>query len=128
MDSSNDWLHNINVDRTLDRLGTYVDPAKRATLTKFLIEEEDKLGAGPDQLEHTVRRVREGKARISRTLVIIEGLVDHGLIDDETFSKAMELLKSMNESQDLIEKRYRRILLQTRTADYLSERRRRAAD
>jgi hypothetical protein len=69
-----------------------------------------------------VRLVRKGKARISRTLVIIEGLVDHGLIDDETFSKAMEVLSSMNESQDLIEKWYRLIITTNHgTADYCSK-------
>ena len=109
MDATSCWLHNINIDRALDRLGTYVDPRKRATLLKFLIEEEDQLGAGPDQLERTARRVREGKARISRTLAIIEGLIDCGLMDQETFSKALEVLSTMRESQALIEQRYRRI-------------------
>jgi hypothetical protein len=113
MDPLSSWLHNTNVDRTLNRLGTHVDPAKRAGLMKFLIEEENQLGADQDQLERTVRRVREGKARISRTLAIIQGLVGHGLMDEETFSKAMEVLSTMNESQRLIEQWYRRILLQT---------------
>jgi hypothetical protein len=112
MDLFSSWLHNTNVDRTLNRLGSYVDPAKRATLMKFLIKEEDQLGADQDQLERTVLRVREGKARISRTLAIIEGLVDHNLIDEEAFSKAMDVLDTMNESQYLIERWYRRILLQ----------------
>jgi hypothetical protein len=113
MDLFSSWLHNTNVDRTLNRLGGYVDPAKRAILMKFLIEEENQFGADQDQLERTVLRVREGKARISRTLAIIEGLVEHDLMDEETFSKAMDLLDTMNESQRLIEQWYRRILLQT---------------
>ncbi len=113
MDLLSSWLHNINVDRTLYRLGTHVDPAKRATLMKFLIEELDRLGAGSDQLECSARRVREGKARISRTLAIIEGLVEYDLMDEETFSKAMEVLSTISESQALIERRYRRILSQT---------------
>jgi hypothetical protein len=113
MDPLSSWLHNTNVDRTLNRLGAHVDPAKRATLMKFLIEEEDQLGAGPDQLERTVRRVREGKARISRTLAIIEGLVEHDLMDEETFSRAMEVLNTISESQALIEQRYRHILSTT---------------
>ena len=113
MDPLSSWLHNTNVDRTLNRLGTHVDPAKRASLMKFLIEEEDQLGAGPDQLERTVRRVREGKARISRTLAIIQGLVEHDLMDEETFSKAMEVLNTISESQALIEQRYQQILSTT---------------
>ena len=115
MDATSIWLHNTNIDRTLNRLGAYVDPRKRAILLKFLIEEEDQLGAGPDQLTSSGRRVREGRARVSRTLAIIEGLIDCGLMDQETFSKAMEVLSTLRESQDLIEQRYERILSQCRT-------------
>jgi hypothetical protein len=110
MDATSAWLHNINIDRTLNRLGTYIDPSKRATLLKFLIEEEDKLGAGREQLERAARRVREGQARISRTLAVIERLIDCGLMDGETFSKALEVVSTIRESQALIEQRYRRIV------------------
>ncbi len=79
---------------------------------KFLVEEMDRLGAGPDQLELSERRVREGKARISRTLAVIEGLVDRDLMDEETFSKAMEVLDTISKSQALIEQRHRQILSQ----------------
>ena len=108
MDATSCSLHNINIDRTLDRLGTYVDPRKRATLLKFLIEEEDQLGAGPDQLERTARRVREGKARISKVLAIIEGLIDCGLMNEEMHSKALAVLTALRDSQVLLEQRYRR--------------------
>src|SRR6516162_6215637 len=113
MDLFSSWLHNANIDRTLNRLGSYVDPAKRATLMKFLIKEEDQLGTDQAQLERTVLRVREGKARISRTLAIIQGLVEHDLMDEETFSKAMEVLNTIAASQALIEQRYRHILSTT---------------
>ena len=109
MDATSVWPHNINIDRTLNRLGTYVDPRKRDTLLKFLIEEEDQLGAGPDHLEHSARRVHEGKARINRTLAIVEGLIDSGLMDLERFSKAMEVLSTLRDSQTLIEERHKRI-------------------
>ena len=42
-------LHEVG-DHTLDRLATYVEPSTRAELLKFLIEEEDRLGTGPEQL------------------------------------------------------------------------------
>ena len=65
MDATSAWLHNINIDRTLNRLGTYIDPSKRATLLKILIEEEDKLGTGPDQLERAARpRARRPSAHL----------------------------------------------------------------
>ena len=110
MDATSTWLHNINVDRTLHRLGTHVDPRKRAALLKFLIEEEDQLGTGPDQLERMTRRVREGQARIYRTLVVIERLIDCGLMDEKTFSKALEVVSTIRKSQALIEQRYQRIV------------------
>ena len=109
MDATSVWLHNIKIDRTLNRLGTYVDPRKRATLLKFLIEEEDRLGAEPDELDGAARRVHEGKARINRTLAIVEGLIDSGLMDPERFSKAMEVVSTLRDSQTLIEERYKRI-------------------
>jgi hypothetical protein len=110
MDVTSAWLHNINIDRTLNRLGTYIDPSKRATLLKILIEEEDKLGTGPDQLERAERRMREGQARIYRTLVVIERLIDCGLMDEKTFSKALEVVSTIRKSQALIEQRYQRIV------------------
>ncbi len=113
MDATSAWLHNINVDRTLHRLGTHVDPKQRAALLKFLVNEEDQLGTGPDQLDHTARRVREGQARIGRTLAIIEGLIDCHLMDQEMFSKALGVLSTMRKSQDLIEERHRRVSSQS---------------
>jgi hypothetical protein len=50
MDQISIWLHNSNVDHTLDRLGTYVEPNTRAELLKFLVAEEDRLGRGREQV------------------------------------------------------------------------------
>jgi hypothetical protein len=54
--------------------------------------------------------VREGKARISRTLAIIEGLIACNLMDQETLSSALAVLSAIRESQLLIEQRYRLML------------------
>jgi hypothetical protein len=108
MDSASIWLHNINIDRTLNRLGSYVNPSERAALLKFLVEEEEQLGAGPEQLQHIERRVREGKVRISRVLAIIESLIERDLMNGEMYSKAMAVLTVLRESQVLLEQRYRR--------------------
>jgi predicted DNA-binding protein len=80
--------------------------------SNFLIEEEDQLGAEPADLDHAARRVHEGKAHINRTLTIVEGLIDSGLMDLERFSKAMEVLRTLRDSQTLIEERYKRISLE----------------
>jgi hypothetical protein len=56
--------------------------------------------------------VREGKARISRTLAIVEGLIDCHLMDQEMFSKVLGVLSTMRESQALIEEQYRLVASQ----------------
>ena len=107
MDTFSDWLHNASIDRTLDRLGTQVDPSARFSLLRFLVAQEARLGDGPDQLNHTARRIREGEARIDRTLAVIEVLIDHGLMDQEQFSKAFAVLTTR--SQTLLEQLHRRM-------------------
>ena len=109
MNSISAWLHNRKIDRTLDRLGAYVDPSARKALLKILIQHEDKLGAGPDQLKHTERRVREGEERIGRILAVLERLIDHGLMDEEKLSMAVAVLTTMRDSQVLLEQYYRRM-------------------
>jgi len=109
MDSISAWLHNRNIDRALGRLGTYVDPSARVALLKFLVQEEEKLGMGPDQLNLTERRIREGDARINKILAVIERLIDHGLMDQEKFSKAVSVLTAMRDSQVLLVRLYRRM-------------------
>jgi|SRR5215467_5248610 len=109
MDAFSNWFHNVRIDRTLDRLGTHVDPKARFALLQFLVAQEAQAGDGPKQLTHTARRVREGKARIDRTLAIMEGLIEHGLMDQEQFSKAWEVLITLHDSQILLEQLHRRM-------------------
>jgi hypothetical protein len=109
VDSISAWLHNRNIDRTLDRLGTYVDPHTRMTLLKFLIAEENKLGDGRSHLKRTERRIRAHEGRIERMLAVIERLSDQGLMDQETLSKAVAVVTAMRDSQVLLEQLYRRL-------------------
>jgi hypothetical protein len=74
-----------------------------------LVAQEAKLGDGPDKLHHTTRRIREGKARIDRTLAIMEGLIGHGLMDQEQFFKAWGVLITLHDSQILLEQLHRRM-------------------
>jgi hypothetical protein len=106
MDPISIWLHNSNVDHTLDRLGTYVEPNTRAELLKFLVAEEDRLGRGREQLENTARRVRQGRERITKILNIVEGLLERGLMDQEQLSRALSVVTTMREAQRLVEERY----------------------
>ena len=109
MDTVGSWLHNANIDRTLERLGAYVDPATRANLFKYLIAQEAEIGDGPHQLNETARRIHEGRARIDRATIIIEGLLDNGLMNVAKFSKAMAVLTTLQDSQVLLEQLHRRM-------------------
>jgi hypothetical protein len=60
-----------------------------ATLLRFLIEEQNRLGTG--------------RERITRVLAIIEGLMEHGLRDQEMFGKALSVLTNSSEAQRVIE-------------------------
>ena len=61
---------------------------------------------GPEQLEHTARRVREGRRRIAKVSNVIEGMVEHGLMGQERLSKALSVVTNMREAQRLVEQRY----------------------
>ena len=100
-----DWCHDLKVDQTLDRLSTYVDAGTRATLLKLLVDEQSHLGTHPVQLEKAVRRVWEGRERITRVLIIIEGLLEHGLMDRHKLSRALSVVDTMCEAQRLVEQR-----------------------
>jgi hypothetical protein len=78
MDQISIWQHKANIDRTLHKLGTYVAPSTAAELLKFLVEEQDRLGTGPEQLENAARRVRECGERIARLSSVVDGLMGHG--------------------------------------------------
>jgi hypothetical protein len=106
MDQISFSRHNSNIDRALHRLGTYVEPRTAAALLKFLVEEQHRLGTGPEQLENTARRVRECTETIARLSSVVDGLMGHGLIDQERLSRALSVLGNMREAQRLIEEHY----------------------
>ena len=106
MDQIGIWLHSSNIDRTLHRLGTYVELSKAAELLKFLVEEQDRLGTGPEQLENTARRIRECSETVARLSSVIDGLIGHGLIDQERLSRALSVITNMREAQRLLEQCY----------------------
>jgi hypothetical protein len=100
MDQISIWRHSSNIDQTLDKLGTYVEPSTAAGLLKFLVEEQDQLGTGPEQLENTARRIRECGQTITRLSSVVDGLMGHGLIDQERLSRALSVLGNMARLSD----------------------------
>jgi hypothetical protein len=73
------WFHQ-NLD---------VDSSMSAALLRFLVEEQDRLGTG--------------RERITRVLAIIERLMKHGLMDQETLARALSALANMPKAQLLVE-------------------------
>ena len=71
-----------------------------------MVEEEDKVGTGTEQLENTARRLREGRERIARLSNVIEGMVEHGLMDQERISQPLSVIRNMREAQRLVEQCY----------------------
>ena len=107
MDTITSWLHNANIDRTLERLGAYLDPSIRLSLLNRLIEQKAELADNSTQLDHTARRIREGRVRLDRTASIIDGLIDNRLMDQETFSKAFAVFTTLHDSLVLLEQHHR---------------------
>jgi len=46
MDTLSDWVRNARIDRTLNRLGTHVEPKARFALLQVVVAQEAKLGDG----------------------------------------------------------------------------------
>lgn len=84
MDGITAWFNQI-----LDRLGAYVDPSTSAALLRFLFEEQNRLGTG--------------RERITRVLAIIEGLMEHGPMNQETLGSSLSVVANMPEAQRLVE-------------------------
>ncbi len=95
-----------NIEHFADQLGTTADPTKRATLMRLLVEEEDKLGAGLEQLGVTERRIERGHRLIAEQRALIKRMDGNGH-DTRT---ASELLGAMVGMQAAFED-YRRTIM-----------------
>jgi hypothetical protein len=60
-----------NITNFADKLESEVDPAKRATLRRLLVEEEDRLGHDQEQLELTNKRLASGRGLIAKQQSLI---------------------------------------------------------
>jgi hypothetical protein len=102
----NTFVAGENIGRFADQLYGAVDVAKRATLLRLLVEEEDKLGVGLEQLGVIELRIAKGHQLIAdqRTLVTrmeADGRDGHG---------AQDLLTAMIAVQAAFERRRRWIV------------------
>lgn len=95
-----------NVERFGDQLCSAADPARRATLMRLLVEEEDNLGAGLEQLDAAELRIARCHQLIASQRVLVARIGSDGHDAEE----ANTLLSALLEVQELFEGYRRRIL------------------
>ncbi len=95
-----------NIENFADHLSTEADPARRAVLMKLLVEEEDKLGVGLEQLDLSEAFIVKGQSLIARQEALIERLENCG----REPRSANDVLNTLTEVHNLF-KDYRHLLL-----------------
>ncbi len=97
-----------NIANFIDQLGTEADPARRTVLMQLLVEEEDKLGIGLEQLDLSEAFIAKGQGLIARQEALIERLENCG----RDSRSANDVLNTLVTVQNLF-KGYRHVLLST---------------
>jgi hypothetical protein len=64
MDSTAQFVSDVNVARFVEKLQIEDDPAKRASLQRLLLKELENLGFDCKQLGNVQRQIAEGRHRI----------------------------------------------------------------
>ena len=106
MDSTARIVSDLNVARFMDRLQLELDPAKRASLQRLLLEEEDKFGRRAERLSDVQRHLAEGSRRIALQKALIETLKANG----QEVRLAERTLSNLVEIQRIFEQ-YRHVIL-----------------
>ena len=106
MDSTARIVSDLNVARFVDRLQLELDPAKRASLQRLLLEEEDKFGRRAERLSDVQRHLAEGSRRIALQKALIENLKANG----QEVRLAERTLSNLVEIQRIFEQ-YRHVIL-----------------
>lgn len=95
-----------NVEHFADQLSSEVDRTKRAILMRLLVEEEDKLGTGLQQLGVAELRIATGHRLIAKQ----KALIAHMECNGRDSREARDLLGTLVEVQTLFE-RYRHTIM-----------------
>ena len=106
MDSTARIVSDLNVARFVDRLQLEPDPAKRASLQRLLLEEEDKFGRRAERLSDVQHHLAEGSRRIALQKALIENLKANG----QEVRLAERTLSNLAEIQRIFEQ-YRLVIL-----------------
>jgi hypothetical protein len=65
------FVHSLNIEKFADMLALETAPGTRATLMKLLVEQEDQLGTGLEQLEEVNSRISRGQMLINAQRALI---------------------------------------------------------
>jgi DNA-binding CsgD family transcriptional regulator len=97
-----------NLEHFANRLGVESDPARRETMLRLIVEEEDKLGFGLEQLEIAEDRIAAGNKRIAMQRAVVARLGNGG--SDTRLAK--DVLATLVKAQALFEDYRQKILRQ----------------
>jgi hypothetical protein len=87
-----------NIDRFAQLLTSEANPLKRITLSRLLVDEEDKLGRHLERLAMVEKCIREVKEKIARQRALIATL--HS--ETDSLGLAMALLGSLQDTQAML--------------------------
>ncbi len=100
------FINHENINSFADKLLSELDPAQRATLTKLLIEGEDRLVHRTEELELATQRLASCRKLIAQQQRLIARLA----LDGHETSRANRLLDVMLEVEALFEAYQQKIL------------------
>ena len=114
MDSTAQFVSDLNVARFLEKLRVERDPAIQASLRRLLLEETDKCGHSAERIGNVQRRIAEGSRQIALQKALIARLNANG----QDARRAESTLRNLVEIQRIFE-RYREVVLDTIDRDRL---------
>jgi hypothetical protein len=97
-----------NLEHFANRLGVESEPARRETLLRLMVEEEDKLGCGLEQLGIAEDRIVAGNKRVAMQRAVVARLGDGG----HDTRLASEVLTTLVKAQALFEDYRQKIVRQ----------------
>jgi hypothetical protein len=106
MDSTAQFVSDLNVARFVEKLRLERDPAMRASLQRLLLKELEKLGFNFERLGNVQCQIAEGRRRIEIQQAVVERLTANG----QDVELAKNTLSNLVEIQRIFEQ-YRQTIL-----------------
>ena len=106
MDSTAQFVSNLNVARFVEKLRLEHDPVMRASLQRLLLKELENLGFDCKQVGNVQRQIAEGRRRIEKQQAAVEKLRANG----QDVELAENALSNLVEIQRIFEQHRQAIL------------------